>query len=89
MISSLRVAYDVLTPGHQMRPGFLHLPVDDLDDRQRFILTNLISMTPGTLSIDLLNDNKTLLIHSMYSTDPKTEVKALEQAFKQRIKNVF
>ncbi len=89
LISSLRVACDVLTPGHQMHPAFLHLPVDDLNDRQRFILTNLISMTPGTLSIDLLNDDRILLIHNMYSANPEAEVKELERAFKRRIKNVF
>lgn len=89
MFSSLRVAYDVLTPGHQMRPAFLHLPVGDLSECQRFVLTNLLSMTPGTLSVDLLDEDQTLLIHSMYSVNPETEIQKLERTFKRKIQNVF
>ena len=87
--SNIRVAYDVLTPRHRMTPAMLHLPTAGLTDRQKFALANLVSMTPGTLSIDYIDDDNVLLIHSMYSIDPAIEIEALQHTFIRRIKNVF
>jgi multicomponent Na+:H+ antiporter subunit E len=34
------------------------------------LVTNLISLTPGTLSLDVTDDRKTLFIHAMFADDP-------------------
>ncbi len=66
-ISSCRIAWDVLTPRHQMEPAFLKMPIDEnLTDWQVLVLSNLLTMTPGTLSMDLSEDQKTLCLHIMY-----------------------
>ena len=79
--SNLRVAYEVLTPTHHMKPGVIGLPLDATTDAQITILANLITMTPGTLSIDVSNDRRVLFIHSMYIDDADAlynELKELE-----------
>lgn len=65
-ISSLRVAYDVLTPRHHMRPGVVAIPLEILSDGEITILANLVSLTPGSLSLDVSGDRRVLYIHSMY-----------------------
>ncbi len=85
IISNLRVAYDVITPTHHMRPGILCVPITLKSDLQILLLTNLISMTPGTLSLDVATDRSALYLHVMYFNDYETlaaEVHNLENRIK-------
>ena len=83
------MAADVLTPRHRMTPAMLRVGVGDLTDRQILVLGNLVTMTPGTLSIDVEGGRGQLLIHSMYSADPEAEVRDLETNYVERIRRVF
>lgn len=88
ILSNLRVAYDVLTPRHHMKPGFIAIPLGDLTDRQILILANLITMTPGTLSIDVSADRSILYLHAMYIDDPES-VRRDITVYRDKIKEVF
>ena len=86
IVSSLRVAWDVLTPRNYARPGFVVMPLDARSDTEVMLTANLISLTPGTLSIDLSNDRSQLLIHSMFGgDDPEAEVRALKRGIERRV----
>ena len=89
ILSNIKVAADVLTPTHYMEPAMLHLPVEGLSDRQVLVLSNLITMTPGTLSIDVDDTDKMLIIHGMYVKDAAVETEQLEKNYIRRVKNVF
>lgn len=67
--SNLRVIYDVLTPTHHMQPGVIALPLEAGSDAEITLLANLISLTPGTLSLDVSTDKRVLYIHAMYIDD--------------------
>lgn len=71
VLSALRVAKDVLTPGMKFRPGIVayHLTTDD--DAQITLLANLITLTPGTMSVDVSTDKTTLYVHAMHAHDPE------------------
>lgn len=64
--SSLRVAWDVLTPAARARPAVLRVPLEARSDMEILLTANLISLTPGTLSMDVSEDRSTLLVHSMF-----------------------
>jgi multicomponent Na+:H+ antiporter subunit E len=66
ILSNLRVAYDVVTPQHYMRPGVIAVPLEARTDAEITLLANLITLTPGTLSLDLSEDRKYLYVHVMY-----------------------
>lgn len=70
MVSSYRVALDVVKPLPLMRPGVVGIPLDAETDLEITMLANLISLTPGTLSLDVSKDRKTLYIHAMYVVNP-------------------
>lgn len=79
--ANARVAYDVLTPRHLMRPGVIAIPLDLKDDAGISLYANLITVTPGSLSLDVSSDRKVLYVHLMYLDDEATqlaELKALE-----------
>jgi multicomponent Na+:H+ antiporter subunit E len=66
LLSNLRVAYDVVTPTHYMRPGVIAVPLEARTDAEITLLANLITLTPGTLSLDLSADRRILFVHAMY-----------------------
>lgn len=67
--ANLRVGYDVLTPTHNMRPGVISFKMNAKEDYEITLLMNLISLTPGTLSLDISRDRRILYIHAMYIDD--------------------
>lgn len=70
IVSSIQVVWDVLTPEHKAQPGIISVPLDVKTEMEIFLVTNLISLTPGTLSLDVTEDGKTLYIHAMFADDP-------------------
>lgn len=73
LLASLRVAYDVLTPTMYMKPGVVGVPLDVKTDVEIAVLANLVSLTPGTLSLDVSSDRSVLYIHAMYIDDGDVE----------------
>lgn len=88
--SNLRVAYDVLTPTHQMKPGIITVNVDGMTDRQLLFMANLITMTPGTLGLNFSEDQKKLYIHAMYIDGDEGKLsRDLETQYGRRVRRVF
>jgi multicomponent Na+:H+ antiporter subunit E len=69
VLANLRIAYDVITPTHHMRPGVVAVPLEARTDVEITALANLISLTPGTLSLDVSADRRVLYLHVMYLDD--------------------
>ncbi|MGF1452216.1 MAG: Na+/H+ antiporter subunit E [Opitutales bacterium] len=89
-LSNFRVAYDVITPPILAEPGLLEVELSEgLSDLQIMMLANLITMTPGTLSIDVSDDKRRLLIHAMYLDDQESLRRSLKEDFERRVRNVF
>lgn len=63
---ALNVAYDVFTSGSRINPVLLRVPIELESPRKRLLLASLVTMTPGTLSINEVDDGKTMIIHSLY-----------------------
>lgn len=66
IMANLKVAYDVLTPIHLMKPGVIAMPLRAESDLEITMLANAISLTPGSLSLDVSSDRKVLYVHIMY-----------------------
>lgn len=64
--STWQVVHDILTPGLRARPGVVAVPLSLDDDAAITVLANLISLTPGTLSLDVTDDRRVLYVHTMY-----------------------
>lgn len=80
--SNLRVAYDVITPTHLMKPAIVAVPLEASTEGEIATLANLISLTPGTLSLELSQDGRSLHVHVMYLDDEAAaiaEIKDLER----------
>jgi multicomponent Na+:H+ antiporter subunit E len=51
VLSTVRVAWEVITPDRKRRPGIIVLPLDARTETEIAVLANLITLTPGTLSL--------------------------------------
>lgn len=85
VISSLQVAWDVLTPMHRSRPGIIAVPIDAKSDLEITVLANLVSLTPGTLSLDISSDRKTLYVHAMFVDDPNAIRQVIKTGMERRV----
>jgi len=90
VLSNLRVAHDVLTPRHRMKPGIVVVDVEGLTDWQIFFMSNLITMTPGTLGLTVSRDHRRLYIHAMYIDGSAEELaQSLRKDYGRRVQSVF
>jgi multicomponent Na+:H+ antiporter subunit E len=88
-LANLRVAHDVITPGFHMKPGIIAIPLDAKSDLEIIALTNLITMTPGTLSLDVSTDGSVLYIHAMYIDDLEGLRREIKEGFEKKVMEVF
>ena len=89
VVSSVRVAIDVIRPTFTMRPAIIQVPLDVRGDVQITLLANLVSLTPGTLSVDVSDDCASLYVHAMYGDDPAAVTRSIKHDFERRILEVF
>lgn len=67
--ANFRVGFDILTPPWHMQPGVIAMPLEARTEMEITMVANLISLTPGTLSLDVSDDRKVLYIHAMFLDD--------------------
>ena len=89
LMSSFRVAWDVLTPTDYSNPQIIEMPLDVESDIEILLVTNLISLTPGTLSLDVTPDRKTFIVHAMFADDPDEVIASLKNGMERMVKEVF
>lgn len=87
--ANIRVLIDVLTPHHYMRPGIVAIPLDLKTDTEITLLANLISLTPGTLSLDVSDDRRVLYVHTMYMDDADSFRRSIKLGFERRVMKVL
>lgn len=85
VVSSWRVAWDIIKPLPLMRPGIVGIPLDAETDLEITMLANLITLTPGTLSLDVSPDRKTLYIHAMYVINPDDLRAEIKEGMERRL----
>lgn len=87
--ANLRVAYEVITLTHTMRPGVVAVPLELQTDAAITLLANLITLTPGTLSLDVSADRRVLYVHTMYVDDVEQFRREIKEGFERRVMEVF
>lgn len=85
LVSTWRVAQDVVKPLPFMRPGVIGIPLDARTDLEITMLANIISLTPGTLSLDVSPDRRTLYIHAMYVINPDDLRREIKEGLERRL----
>ncbi len=87
--ATLRVALDILRPRQRIRPAIIELNVEGKSAAEIAMLANVITLTPGSMALDVSHDQGKLYVHSMYAKDVEAARRQLEQGFGRRIGELF
>ncbi|MBV6656225.1 MAG: Na+/H+ antiporter subunit E [Devosiaceae bacterium] len=90
LMSAIRVFGLVLTPDlSKLQPGFVAFPLTVDRDFEIALLANLITLTPGTLSVDVSDNRRTLYIHAIHVPDPQALCEDIATGFERKIMEAF
>jgi multicomponent Na+:H+ antiporter subunit E len=83
IVSSLRIAWEVVTPRARRRPGIIVVPLDVKTDAQIALLLAIVTFTPGTVALDLAPDRRTMLVHDMVLVDAETSRERIKRRYER------
>ena len=89
LIANLRVAADVLWGNSRIRPAVVAIPLDITTDGEILLLSMLINITPGSVTIDLSDDRRTLYVHVMHMKSADETRREIKEGFERRVKVLF
>jgi multicomponent Na+:H+ antiporter subunit E len=89
VVANLKVVAAVLGPRRLLRPALVAVPLAVRTDAQIALLSNLISLTPGTLSLDVSPDRRTLYVHTMSTSSPDALRTEIKEGFERRVLEAF
>ena len=89
LLANVRLALLVLAPARRLRPAILAVPLDVTRDEEIVILANLITLTPGTLSVDVARDRSALFVHAVAVDDPEQLRAEIKDGLERRVRELF
>jgi multicomponent Na+:H+ antiporter subunit E len=91
VLSAIRVGMVVLQPNirNAIKPAIVAVPLTVKSDAEITLLANMITLTPGTLSMDVSEDRKVLLVHALVAPDREALIAEIAGGFETRIKELF
>jgi multicomponent Na+:H+ antiporter subunit E len=89
MLSAWKVAVLVMSPKMELKPGIFAFPLTVTSDFEITLLANLITLTPGTLSVDVSEDRKYIFVHAVDCSDPDGTIRDIADGFEAKIMEAF
>ncbi len=88
VVANFQVAADVVR-GTRIEPAVVAIPLDVTSDGEILLLSMLINLTPGSVTIDLADDRRSLYVHVMHMTSPDATRREIKDGFERRVKRLF
>lgn len=89
IIANLKVAFDIVTPKDYMKPAIVAVPLDAKSNLEITLFANLLTLTPGTLSLDVSTDKSVLYVHALYVKDADSFRDKLKNGLEKRLLEVL
>ncbi|OGB26656.1 MAG: Na+/H+ antiporter subunit E [Burkholderiales bacterium RIFCSPLOWO2_02_FULL_57_36] len=89
VIANLIVARLILGPVSALRPAFVELPLQLRSPYAISALASIITLTPGTVSVSLSEDRRTLLVHALDVDDRDALIAEIKQRYEMPLKEIF
>lgn len=85
LLSVIRVSMDILTPNESLRTGVVAIPLDVKGDFGITLLANSLTLTPGSVTMDISDDRTVLYLHTMHLTTVEEVRRDVKEGFERRI----
>jgi multicomponent Na+:H+ antiporter subunit E len=91
VVSAIRVGLIVVTPNLRaaLRPAIVAVPLSVRSDAEIALLANLITLTPGTLSLDVSDDRSTLFVHVLVLHDREALIAEIAHGFERSVRELY
>ena len=89
VLANLRVARQVIGPLHRLSPALVEIPLDLRDPFVATLLASVVSLTPGTVAIDVDQQRWTLLVHALDSPDQAALIAEIKTRYEAPLKEIF
>lgn len=89
VVANVVVARLILGPTARLKPAFVHVPLTLTQPMSISLLASIITMTPGTVSSDLSQDNKILIVHALDCSDPEALIADIQQRYEKPLLEIF
>lgn len=88
IVANLQVLAIILKPKMDIKPGIFKYETTLTKNWEVTLLSLLITLTPGTLVVDVTDDNRYLYIHALNIPDVKDAVSSIKNSFERLITEV-
>lgn len=88
VVSGVTVAIEVLRPRMQLQPAIVAIPVPGLSPTGVMVVANMVTMTPGSLSVYMDEEAQVLYVHAMHVQDADAFRRKLQRSFVRRVQEV-
>jgi multicomponent K+:H+ antiporter subunit E len=89
LVANITVARQVLGSQKKLQSHFFWIPLDLTNIHGISALTSLITLTPGTVSAELSEDRKFLLVHCLHSDDPGALAAEIKARYEAPLREIF
>jgi len=90
IIANIEVAWIVLTkPNSKLKPAWIVVPLDLKSPEAITMLAGTITLTPGTVSADMSDEGRCLLVHVLHTDDPDAVRDEIKTRYEARLKEIL
>lgn len=89
LVSNLAITRAVLSPNLDLKPAIVAVDVQSLSETALMVMSSFITLTPGTLSLDVSADRSTLFVHAMHIDSAEQFRAELYERVRRRVQEVF
>ncbi|TWI48006.1 multicomponent K+:H+ antiporter subunit E [Pseudomonas duriflava] len=87
--ANVQVAALVLGPVRRLNPVFVEVPVDIRQEMGLTLLMSIITLTPGTVSAELSEDGRRVLVHTLDEDDPDALIESIKTRYEKPLMEIF
>ena len=89
VVANWGVARRVIGPAERLSPALVRIPLDLRDPFLATLLGSIVSLTPGTVSIDVDQKHWVLLVHALDAPDPQVLIDEVKSRYEAAIREIF
>ncbi|MEP6908178.1 MAG: Na+/H+ antiporter subunit E [Pseudoxanthomonas sp.] len=89
VLSNIEVARRILGPERALKPDFIWVPLDLTSIHGITALASIITLTPGTVSAELTEDQRYLLVHCFNLGDRQDTIDTIKSRYEAPLKEIF
>lgn len=87
--SNITASIQIIKPNRLLQPAWIIMPLELQDPFAVTILANTISLTPGTVTVEVGKGHNRLLIHALHAPDPEAALAFMKNRYEKPLLEIF